>query len=173
MPINSFPFSGLSNVQVHDSREAHGTNAMKARERSGFWKALFTALTEPMFLLLVAADTIYFILGNTNEAIFMLGAIALVSAISLYQDQRSRRALKALAQYSKPVSKAIHNNVVLDLPTDELVVGDLVVVAEGELLPADGPVVHANDCSVNVSIHRRVLRGQQGPQWRQGKPGIS
>jgi Ca2+-transporting ATPase len=105
-----------------------------------------------MFLLLVAAATIYFILGNTNEALFMLGAIVLVSAISLYQDQRSRRALEALAQYSQAQAKAIRNNVVVELPTEEIVVGDLVVVSEGELIPADGLVVHANDFSVNESI---------------------
>ncbi len=152
MPTNPFPFSGLSETEVLASREAHGNNALRAQERSGFWKALITAVTEPMFLLLVAAATIYFILGNTNEAIFMLGAIVLVSAISLYQDQRSRRALDALAHYSKALSKAIRNNAVVEMPTDELVVGDLVVVSEGELLPADGVVVHANDFSVNESI---------------------
>ncbi len=149
---NPFPFTGLSDTEVLGSRTAHGSNAMEARERSGFWKALFTALTEPMFLLLVAAATIYFILGDTHEAFFMLGAIVLVSAISLYQDQRSRRALEALAQYSQALTKAIRNNALVELPTEELVVGDLVVVSEGELIAADGLVVHANDFSVNESI---------------------
>ena len=152
MATNPFPFTGLSDAEVEVSRNVHGDNALEARERSGFWKALRTAVTEPMFLLLVAAATIYFILGDTGEAWFMLGAIVLVSTISLYQDQRSRKALEALAQFSQAKARAIRNNTVVEIPTEELVVGDHVVVNEGELLPADGLVVHANDFAVNESI---------------------
>jgi Ca2+-transporting ATPase len=152
MPNNPFPFTGLSVAQVDAARTAHGSNALDDRTSGGFWKALLTAVTEPMFLLLVAAATIYFILGELSEAFFMLGAIVVISAISLYQDQRSRKALEALEQFTHPLAKAIRNNNVVELPTEELVVGDHVVVAEGELVPADGQVVHANDFSVNESI---------------------
>ena len=152
MAENPFPFTGLSDAAVDVSRTAHGDNTLEAHERSGFWKALWTAVTEPMFLLLVAAATIYFILGELGEAWFMLGAIVLVSTISFYQDQRSRKALEALAQFTQAKARAIRNNVVVELSTEELVVGDHVVVNEGELLPADGLVVHANDFAVNESI---------------------
>jgi Ca2+-transporting ATPase len=152
MSANPFAFTGLFDAEVEVSRMAHGDNALEARERSGFWKALRTAVTEPMFLLLVAAATIYFIVGDTSEAWFMLGAIVLVSTISLYQDQRSRKALEALAQFSQAKARVIRNNTVVEIPTEELVVGDHVVVNEGELLPADGLVVHANDFAVNESI---------------------
>ena len=152
MAENPFPFTGLSDAAVDVSRTTHGDNTLEAHERSGFWKALWTAVTEPMFLLLVAAATIYFILGELGEAWFMLGAIVLVSTISFYQDQRSRKALEALAQFTQAKARAIRNNVVVELSTEELVVGDHVVVNEGELLPADGLVVHANDFAVNESI---------------------
>lgn len=152
MRSNPFPFRGLTDTEVNASREAHGTNVLAARGKGGCAKALRAAVTEPMFMLLVAAATIYFILGESNEAFFMLGAIMLVSAISLYQDQRSRRALEALAHYSRAQAKVIRNNMVVDVATEDVVVGDLVVVTEGELLPADGQVVHANDLSVNESI---------------------
>ncbi len=151
-PANPFPFSGLSDAEVAAARMAHGANTLEAREASGFWKALRTALTEPMFLLLVAAATIYFILGELSEGFFMLGAIILVSTISLYQDQRSRKALEALAKFTQAKARAIRNNVVVELPSADLVVGDHVVVNEGELLSADGQVVHMNDFAVNESI---------------------
>ncbi len=152
MTDNPFPFTGLTDAEVRAARSAHGTNALEADESSGFWKALRTTITEPMFLLLVAAATIYFILGELSEAFFMLGAIVLISAISLYQDHRSRKALEALKQFTQPKARAIRNNQVVELPTEELVKGDHVAVAEGELVPADGQVVHANDFSVNESI---------------------
>jgi Ca2+-transporting ATPase len=167
---NPFPFTGLSDAEVIATRAAHGTNALDGREGSGFWKALRTAVTEPMFLLLLAAATIYFILGELSEAFFMLGAIVLISGISLYQDQRSRKALEALEQFTHPKARAVRNNTVVELPTEDLVVGDHAVVAEGELVPADGQVVHANDFSVNESI----LTGEAfsvPKEVSEGKPG--
>ena len=152
MADNPFPFTGLTAAEVLAARATHGTNALESRERSSFWKALSNTVTEPMFLLLVAATTIYFLLGELNEAFFMLGAIVFISTISFYQEHRSRRALAALERFSRPQARAIRDNALVDLPTEELVMNDLVVVAEGELIPADGQVVHANDLSVNESI---------------------
>ncbi len=149
---NPFPFTGLSGSEVAAARKAHGTNALEAQERSGLWQSVRATVTEPMFLLLVATATIYFILGELNEAFFMLAAIVLISAISLFQEQRSRRALEALQRLSHPKARAIRSNEVIELATEDLVMGDLAVVAEGELVPADGQVVHANDFSVNESI---------------------
>ncbi len=171
---NPFPFPGLSDVEVEAARKAHGANALEARKTSGFWKALRTAFTEPMFLLLVAAATIYFILGELSEGFFMLGAIVLVSTISLYQDQRSRKALDALARFTQARARAIRNNTVLELPSADLVVGDHVVVNEGGLLPADGQVVHMNDFAVNESIltgeafsvRKSVSEDEQGKVYR-------
>ena len=152
MAAEPFPFTGLSPVEVAASRAAHGTNTLVQRGRGGFWQALRTAVTEPMFLLLLSAAVIYFILGELREALFMLGAIVLISAISLYQDHRSRRALEALGRFAQPKARAIRGAAVVELPAEELVVGDLVVVNEGELVPADGLVVQANDFAVNESI---------------------
>ncbi|MFN8352776.1 MAG: cation-transporting P-type ATPase, partial [Flavobacteriales bacterium] len=152
MAAEPFPYTGLSPAEVAASRTAHGTNTLVQRGRGGFWQALRTAVTEPMFLLLLSAAVIYFILGELREALFMLGAIMLISAISLYQDHRSRRALEALGRFAQPKARAIRGASVVELPADELVVGDLVVVNEGELVPADGLVVQANDFAVNESI---------------------
>lgn len=105
MTDNPFPFTGLTDAEVRAARSAHGTNALEADESSGFWKALRTTITEPMFLLLVAAATIYFSLGELNEALFMVAAIVLISTISLYQDHRSRKALEALKQFTQPKAK--------------------------------------------------------------------
>ena len=152
MAENPFPFTGLSDAEVIASRKKSGRNVLEESESGSFLKALITAVTEPMFLLLVAAATIYFILGELGEAMFMLAAIVLVSAISLYQDQRSRRALQALARYSHPLAQVIRNDQVVEIDTADLVVDDLTIIAEGGLVPADGEVIHANDLSVNESI---------------------
>lgn len=152
MAENPFPFQGLNDGEVLASRARHGSNALKKAASNGFWQAVKNALAEPMLLLLLAAASIYFILGEWAEAWFMTGAIVLVSAISLYQDQRSRRALEALQEFAAAKAKAIRSGRVVELHADDLVVGDHVVVSEGELVPADGRVLQANDFAVNESI---------------------
>ena len=152
MNTNPFPFSGLSGAEAEASRKLHGKNVLSSKSASPFWHALKDAVTEPMFILLVTAAVIYFILGEFSDAWFMSGAIILVSGISIYQDNRSRNALKALKEFTQPHATVIRDNRVMHLLSEEIVVGDYVIVSEGELIPADGQVKQLNDFSVNESI---------------------
>ncbi|WP_276135211.1 cation-translocating P-type ATPase [Polluticoccus soli] len=152
MQDNPFPFSGLSNEQVAASAKAHGTNTIAKSRNNALWASLKDVATEPMFLLLLACATIYFVLGELSEAWFMLGAIIAVSAISFYQDNRSRKALESLREFTQPHATVIRNNAVAKINSSEIVIGDLIVVSEGELVPADGRIIHLNDLSVNESI---------------------
>lgn len=151
-PNKAFPFTGLTDTEVNAARQQWGSNAGPEKDTNTFWPALKSAITEPMFLLLVAASVIYFVLGETSEGVFMLVAIILVSAISLYQDSRSRKALAALKAFTQAKAKVLRNNVLTEIPSAEIVMGDYVVSEEGTLIPADGLVVQANDFSVNESI---------------------
>src|SRR5690606_32649104 len=104
MSENPFPFDGLSDQEVEAARLRYGINALKRKGSGTFWPALKDTVTEPMFLLLATACTIYFILREFAEGFFMLVAIVLVSAISFYQDSRSRKALAALRAYTQPLA---------------------------------------------------------------------
>lgn len=149
---NPFPFRGLTAEEVTNSRKKFGSNKIETKSKSPFWHSLKDAVTEPMFILLVAAAIIYFILGEFSDAWFMSGAIILVSAISIYQDNRSQNALNSLKEFTQPHATVIRNNQVVHLLSEEIVVGDYVVVSEGELVPADGVIKQLNDFSVNESI---------------------
>ncbi len=149
---NPFPFAGLTQEEVNNSRKKFGANKIETKSESRLWHSLKDAATEPMFILLVAAAVIYFILGDFSDAWFMSGAIILVSAISIYQDNRSRNALNALKEFTQPHATVIRDNQILHLLTEEVVVGDYVVISEGELVPADGVIKQLNDFSVNESI---------------------
>lgn len=149
---NPFPFTGLTRDEIIASQKKFGKNKIESKSVSPFWHALKDAVTEPMFILLVAAAVIYFILGEFSDAWFMSGAIILVSGISIYQDNRSRNALKALKEFTQPRATVIRDNRVMHLLSEEIVVGDYVIVSEGELIPADGQVKQLNDFSVNESI---------------------
>ena len=149
---NPFPFTGLTQDEVSASRKKYGINKIDSKSVSPFWHSLKDAVLEPMFILLVAAAIIYFVLGEYSDGWFMSGAIILVSAISIYQDNRSRNALNALKEFTQSHATVIRNNQLAHILSEEIVVGDYVVVSEGELISADGLVKQLNDFSVNESI---------------------
>ena len=105
-----------------------------------------------MLILLLAVAIIYLIIGDRGEAYFMFLAIVAVSAISFYQDNRSKKALEALEKLNEPLSTAIRNSQVIKIPTHDLVVGDLCIVEEGKMINADGKIMYSHDFSVNESL---------------------
>ena len=76
----------------------------------------------------------------------------LVSAISLYQNSRSRNALEKLKKFTQPHCKVIRNATVTEIKSEELVIGDCLMVEEGTSISADGEIIQSNDFSVNESI---------------------
>ncbi|MFO8145843.1 MAG: cation-translocating P-type ATPase [Bacteroidota bacterium] len=149
---NPFSFKGLSAEEVKESRLKHGENSSKDRDSGYFLHAIKEIVLEPMFLLLAATSTIYFILQEFTEGFFLLGAIILISAISFFQNARSRKALSALKQYTQSLTSVIRDNKIIKVKSEEIVVGDIAVVNEGEMITADGRVLQLNDFLVNESV---------------------
>ncbi|MVZ67357.1 HAD-IC family P-type ATPase [Sphingobacterium sp. DK4209] len=139
---------GLSDEEVQSSREKYGSNKIEVTHRGAF-EMLLDILKEPMLILLFAISIIYVIVGNYAEALFMFVAIVAVSAISFYQDNRSKKALEELEKLNEPLSTVIRGGKIIKLPTHEIVVGDLCITEEGKMINADGRIVHSNDFSVN------------------------
>src|SRR5690606_13075732 len=122
------------------------------RHQNLWWSILKEMLKEPMLLLLIAVTILYFIMGEYNEAYFMLAAIVIVSGISFYQDNQSRKALEALEKLNEPLSKVIRDGRLQTVMTSEIVKGDMVLVEEGNTVNADGEIVYSHDFSVNESM---------------------
>ena len=152
MPTNNFNMQGLSNEQVLESGLRHGKNILVYKKGNPIFDAIKSLAKEPMVILLLVASCVYFISGNTGDGIFLASAIILVSAISLYQESRSRNALEKLKKFSQPVCKVIRNGVLQEIKSEDLVIGDSLMVEEGTSITADGRIIHSNDFSVNESI---------------------
>ncbi len=152
MSSNNFNISGLSDEQVLQSRQKHGDNQLVYKKENGFLDALKSIIKEPMVLLLLVASIIYFASGKTGDGIFLSSAILLVSAISLYQDSRSRNALEKLKSFTQSKCKVIRNNEIIEINSEDLVIGDYLIVEEGTFIAADGEIIQSNDFSVNESI---------------------
>ncbi len=152
MTTNTFNIKGLTNEEVITSRKKHGENSIVLKEENHFLKAILKFIKDPMILLLLVASIIYFISGKTADAIFLASAIVLVSLISSFQNARSRNALAKLKDFTKPNCKVIRNGKTIEIKTEELVIGDSLIVEEGTSISADGTILHSNDFSVNEAI---------------------
>ena len=152
MPANNFSISGLTSEQVLLARAQFGTNTLNYKKENSVFHAFVKLAKEPMIILLLVAALIYFLSGQTGDAIFLVAAILIVSAISLFQDSRSRNALQKLKDFTQATSKVIRDGKIQEVKSEDLVVGDSLVVEEGTAIAADGIIIHSNDFSVNESI---------------------
>jgi Ca2+-transporting ATPase len=143
---------GLSDDQVLKSRAENGSNSLDHQGKNNFLTSLIEMVKEPMFLLLMTATGIYFITGDYGNGIFMAVAIILVSTISLYQESKSRNAIESLKKLSQPKSKVIRNGEIIEIPSEEIVMGDFIQIEEGTFIPADAIIIQSNDFSANESI---------------------
>ena len=152
MPYSNIHFSGLSALDVAASKATHGLNRIDPNEENGLVSFFKGIIQEPMLLLLIAASTVYFIHGDTAEGLFLVVAILLVTSISIYQESRSKKALDALKNITQAKAKVIRNSEVLEVVTEDVVVGDFMIADEGSLVAADGVIVQSNDFTVNESV---------------------
>ncbi|WP_336835726.1 cation-translocating P-type ATPase [Sphingobacterium siyangense] len=142
---------GLSAAEVNASRAKYGWNQLSDNHKNTWFELLVDILKEPMLILLIIISMIYVFVGNYGEAVFMFVAIVAVTAISFYQDNRSKKALEELEKLNEPLSTVIRDGKVSEIPTHEIVVGDLCITEEGRIINADGRILHSNDFSVNES----------------------
>jgi Ca2+-transporting ATPase len=143
---------GLSAQEVPVLQRRYGKNAFHAEASRNFLHIIWDIVREPMFILLVIACSLYFILGEVSEGIMMLVALVLVGAISLYQEVKSTNAVKALKQFAEPKVKVIRDSKEITIVTEDLVPGDIMLLDEGMNIPADAVILQQNDFSVNESI---------------------
>lgn len=152
MLSENFDIFGLTDEQVLLAREKFGQNTLNYKQENTILDAIIKLAKEPMIILLIVAALIYFVSGKVDDGVFLLSAVVIVSAISLFQDSRSRNALQKLKDLSQPNCKVIRNGETKEIKSEELVVGDFLIVEEGTSITADGVIIHSNDFSVNESI---------------------
>lgn len=145
-------FIGLSDAEVVANRLKYGANITIVKSKNPFWLVLKEVVTEPLFIILTCTALIYFLLGEYNEGIIMIVALCFISAISLYQESKSRNAVASLKKLSSPFAKVIRNGLSIKIASEDIVIDDLLVVEDGNIVPADAVILKANDFSVNESI---------------------
>ncbi len=150
---------GLSAAEARQRLASDGPNELPVSKPRSVLRLAREVASEPMFLLLVACGAVYMVLGNRQEALMLLGFVFVVMGISFVQQRRSERSLAALRDLSSPRALALRDGAPVRIAARELVLGDTVLLAEGDRVPADVRLVEVSGFAVDESL----LTGESEP----------
>ena len=156
-------FIGLTEREALLRLDREGPNELPSREKRGLLAIGLEVVHEPMFLMLVAAGALYLLMGEPQDALMLLGFVFVVMAITIIQERRTENALEALRDLSSPRALVIRGDQQHRIPGREVVLGDILVVVEGDRVPADA-ILRAG---INLSVDESLLTGESVPVRKQ------
>ncbi|MDD2286435.1 MAG: cation-translocating P-type ATPase [Paludibacter sp.] len=154
--------AGLSSAEAKKLQDRYGKNELAPQEKESFIKKVFHIICEPMFLLLIVAAVIYFILGEPRDGAIMLIFVIGIISIDVIQEWKTDKTLNALKDLSAPHVTVIRDGKETVIASSDLVPSDLMMIYEGVKIPADGIVVKCNDLCVDESS----LTGEAEGVWK-------
>ena len=150
MAINRY--KGITKQEALQRLELYGPNELQDDTQRGLLKISIETLKEPMVLLLLGIGAIYFFLGEVEEIISLLTFLILILGITIYQEKKTEKTLEALKKLSSPRAVVIREGQQQRIPGNEIVPGDLVILNEGDRVPADIKILNGGPLSIDESI---------------------
>ena len=144
--------TGLSEKEAAERLKEEGYNELPSAKKRDVLAIALEVLRQPMFILLVAAGTIYLVLGSMGEALMLLSFVFVVMGITIYQERKTERALEALRHLSSPRALVIRGGEQKRIAGREVVRGDILILTEGDRVSADAVLLSCNDLSVDESL---------------------
>ncbi|WP_246799388.1 cation-translocating P-type ATPase [Bradyrhizobium sp. CCBAU 51753] len=154
---------GLSEAEAATRLRVEGYNELPSPERRTPVRIVLEVLREPMLALLLCGGLIYLLLGDLQEALLLLGFGAMSIVITIVQETRTERVLEALRDLTSPRALVIRDGVRRRIAGRDVVRGDLVILGEGDRVPADAVLVDGRDLQVDESL----LTGESVPVRKQ------
>uniref|UniRef100_UPI0037CA77AB cation-translocating P-type ATPase n=1 Tax=Polaromonas sp. TaxID=1869339 RepID=UPI0037CA77AB len=154
----AFARQGLSAGEAARRLADQGPNLLPGSEPKSTAAIVRDVVTEPMFLMLLAAGGIYLALGDRGEALFLLGFVFVVIGITLVQERKTQRALESLRDLSAPRALVIRDGLEQRIAGREVVLGDLLVLHEGDRIAADALLVDGQ-----LEVDESLLTGEAVP----------
>ncbi len=158
---------GLTDSEAQKRLRQFGPNTLPAAHKATLFSIAFATLKEPMLVLLLSTGVVYLLIGDLREAIAILASIFLVIGISVVQKQRTERTLEALRDLTSPRALVVRAESTRRIPAREVVPEDIVVLNEGDRVPADAQVVE----SVLLALDESLLTGESLPVQKVAAPG--
>jgi Ca2+-transporting ATPase len=171
--IGNWP--GLSVSEAAARLQAEGFNELPQPDRRTLPRIAFEVVREPMFALLLAGGILYLVLGNLQEALMLLAFASISVTITIVQEHRGERVLDALRELSSPRALVIRDGKPTRIAGRDVVRGDVIVLAEGDRVPADATLLEARDIQIDESLLtgepvpvRKAVRSLDGSSQRPG-----
>lgn len=152
-------WQGLTDAEAAKRLVRDGFNELPSAQARNLWRIALEVLREPMLLLLMGTGGVYLLLGDPKEAAALLVAIFVIIGITLYQERKTERALHALRDLSSPRALVIRQGARKRIPGREVASGDVVVISEGDRVPADGVILQCR----NIQVDESLLTGESVP----------
>lgn len=150
---------GLSSTEAAQRLARDGFNELEPPRRRTVLRIAGEVVREPMLQLLIAAGAVYVLLGDRTEALMLLSFVAITASITILQERRAERVLESLRDLASPRALVIRDGERRRIPGRDVVMGDLLVLAEGDRVPADGLLIESTGCRVDESL----LTGESVP----------
>lgn len=156
--------TGLSGAEAARRLAEQGPNEIASAKPRSVWRIAWEVVKEPMLMLLVAAGSINLVISmqepeRLQEALLLFVFVFVVIGITFYQERKTERALDALRDLSSPRALVIRDGRQVRIAGRDVVRGDIILLAEGDRVPADGVLL---DC-MNLSVDESLLTGESVP----------
>ncbi len=166
---------GLSSHAAMQRLAEDGPNALPSGQRRGWWTIVWETTREPMFLLLLAAGSLYLVLGELQEGLILFGFVLFTLGLTLYQEGKTERAIEALRDLTSPRALVIRDGKAQRIAGREVVRDDLLMLSEGDRVPADALLVSTKNFQVDESLLtgeavpvRKIAATREPPPARPG-----
>jgi len=157
--------AGLSPADAAQRLIDTGPNELGQQRKRGLLDVIWEVVREPMFILLIAAASIYAVLGDLREAGALMGFVAIIMGVTIVQERRTDRALDTLRDLSTPHAQVRRGGERIRIPGREVVPGDILLLNEGDRVAADGLVLQAHELATDESM----LTGESEPVPKPGE----
>ena len=144
--------NGLTSTEAARRLVADGANELAQEGRRRVWQIAFEVLREPMLLMLLVAGAIYISLGDLQEALLIVVLASASIVVTIVQEARSERVLDALRDLTSPRALVLRDGEQRRIPGREVVRGDLVLLNEGDRVPADGTLISCQTLEADESL---------------------
>lgn len=150
---------GLAKEEVDVRREKFGYNRLKSGKKKSLWRLLFEQINDLLIYILMGAALISALLGETSDTVIILIVIAINAIVGVIQESKAEKAMEALKKLSAPKAVVKRDGSLQEIPSEEIVPGDLIFLDAGRYIPCDIRLIE----TANLKIDESALTGESVP----------
>lgn len=151
--------TGLTSKRAKELLEKNGTNELKQKKKKTILSKLLDQFKDPMILILLGACILSSLVGEITDSVIIIAIVIVNAILSLNQEGKAEKAIEALQKMASPMAKVYRDEKLVHIPSSEIVIGDIIELETGDIVPADARLIK----SFNLKIDESSLTGESVP----------